>query len=56
VAIVGSPKIKLNSGGGPAENAVPSAGVGQGAVGDKAKEPKDPAGADSSKSGRKSRK
>src|SRR5262249_16599335 len=55
VTIVGTPKIKLNSGGGPADSA-PTSSIGGGSIGDKAKEPKDPAGADSSKSGQPSKK
>jgi type VI secretion system secreted protein VgrG len=55
VAIVGTPKIKLNSGGGPALDALTST-IGSGSISDKAKEPKDPPGADSSKSGHKSSK
>jgi type VI secretion system secreted protein VgrG len=43
--------VKINSAGGPPENAAPTSGIGSEPVGDKAKEPKDPTGADSSKPG-----
>lgn len=46
--------VKINSGGGPALNATPSSGIGSGNIADKAKEPKDPAGADNSRTGQRS--
>jgi type VI secretion system secreted protein VgrG len=46
--------VKINSGGGPPENATPTSGIGSGPIGDKAKEPQDPPGADNSRTGQRS--
>ena len=46
--------VNINSGGGPALSAATTSGIGSGNIFDKAKEPKDPVGADSSHSGQRS--